>query len=138
MVTVPARPAKGCGQAPATPIERGVTMLSEFGKELRKLRIDHGKTLGDLGEELGVSAAFISALERGKPVPLDFIGKVISALNLNPTEARRLEAAAARQANEVVVSMAGKDDRTKELTLAFARKLDHMSVEELQKLLGDE
>ena len=34
--------------------------LTPFGKAARKIRIDRGETLGDMAEELGISAAFLS------------------------------------------------------------------------------
>jgi transcriptional regulator with XRE-family HTH domain len=44
-------------------------MLSDFGKELRKLRIEKSLTLADLSEELRCSVAYVSALERGIKMP---------------------------------------------------------------------
>ena len=39
--------------------------LTPFGKELRKLRIDHSMSLQLLGEKINISTAHLSAMERG-------------------------------------------------------------------------
>ena len=41
-------------------------MLTSIGRFLRKLRIDHGEILKDMADALGVSSAFLSAVENGK------------------------------------------------------------------------
>jgi len=113
-------------------------MLTNFGKELRKLRIEHMVTLGELGDAISLSAAFISALETGKkPVPANFIEKVANELKLSQTEIQNLRLAAARQTTEVTLPLTGKSDRAKELVVAFARRFDSMSDAELKKVFGE-
>ena len=46
--------------------EEGIAMLPSIGRFLRKLRIDNGEILKDMAEALGVSSAFLSAVENGK------------------------------------------------------------------------
>ena len=41
-------------------------MITSVGRFLRKLRIDRGKILKTMAETLGVSSAFLSAVENGK------------------------------------------------------------------------
>lgn len=113
-------------------------MLTEFGKALRKLRIDLSLTLGGLGELLGVSAAYLSAVETGrKPVPSALLPKLQSHLCLGEAAMRDLEVAAAKQMNEVVVGLGNhRSDRAKELAVAFARRFDTMDAEEVEKMLA--
>lgn len=110
-------------------------MLSRFGKTLRKIRIDHSMTLGDLGTSMQLSAAFLSALERGKPVPSNFIEKLKQAITLTPTEVSELELAAAQQTKEVTLNVENRSDATRELAVAFARSFQSMSDEELRRIL---
>ena len=44
----------------------GSAMLTSIGRFLRKLRIENGEILKDMAEALGVSSAFLSAVENGK------------------------------------------------------------------------
>ena len=51
--------------------------LTEFGKAVRKARIDIGYTLKTMSEELGTSAAFLSGLETGsKKISKDWVTKI--------------------------------------------------------------
>lgn len=111
-------------------------MLTEFGKALRKLRIDFGLTLGGLGDKLGVSAAYLSALETGKkPVPSSLLQKLGNALRLNEDQLQLLESTAAKQMNEVVMNLGGhRSDRARELAVAFARRFETMNVEEVEAM----
>ena len=54
-----------------------ITMkVTEYGKIVRKARIDADLTMLDMAEDLGVSSAYLSALEVGrKRVPENFLGK---------------------------------------------------------------
>ncbi|WP_334178827.1 helix-turn-helix transcriptional regulator [Pseudoxanthomonas sp.] len=110
-------------------------MLSKFGKTLRKLRIDHSRTLGQLGNDIGVSAAFLSALERGKSVPGDLVGKIASAMNLSSQERLELQQAADAQVKEVALKIDTRSEATRELAVAFARSFESMSDEEIRRIL---
>ena len=41
-------------------------MLTRFGKRLRTLRIEENQRLKDMADKLGVTAAYLSAVENGK------------------------------------------------------------------------
>ncbi|MBQ4504903.1 MAG: helix-turn-helix transcriptional regulator, partial [Firmicutes bacterium] len=41
-------------------------MLTEFGKMCRKMRIDRNELLAEMAGRVGVSPAFLSAVENGK------------------------------------------------------------------------
>lgn len=51
--------------------------LTEFGKAVRKARIDSGQNLQSMSSELKVSVAFLSAMENGrKKIPPEMVEKV--------------------------------------------------------------
>lgn len=113
-------------------------MLTEFGKKLRTLRIEHGKTLSDLGNLLDLSSAFISAIETGrKSVPAGFARKVADVLGLNTQEASELDRAASKSVAAINLPLEGRSDHAKELAVAFARRFETMSDADVKKLLGD-
>lgn len=59
-------------------------MLTEFGKILRKIRIDNQELLKDMAKKLGVSSAYLSAVETGKrKVPSDWVPKVAALYTLD-------------------------------------------------------
>ena len=51
--------------------------ITEFGKAVRKARIDSGYTLKTMAEELGKSAAFFSSMETGtKRIPKEWVEQI--------------------------------------------------------------
>ena len=51
--------------------------ITEFGKAVRKARIDASVTLGDMAEALEVSPPFLSAMETGrKKISEDWVRKI--------------------------------------------------------------
>lgn len=42
--------------------------MTEFGKELRKIRLDNDELLKNMADKLSVGSAYLSAIEHGKKV----------------------------------------------------------------------
>ena len=64
--------------------------MTEIAKFLRKLRIDNEQSLGDMAEQLGLSAAYLSAIENNKRIaPEDMKDKLFEAYSLS--EGQKLE-----------------------------------------------
>ncbi|MBI0002304.1 helix-turn-helix domain-containing protein [Bartonella sp. W8122] len=69
-------------------------MLTEFGQELRMIRLACGDRILDMAEKLGETPAFISRLERGAiMLPAGFDEKVIAAYQLNRRRADQVRLA---------------------------------------------
>lgn len=69
-------------------------MLTEFGLELRMIRLACGDRILNMAEKLGETPAFISKLERGAIVlPAGFDEKVIAAYQLNRRRADQVRLA---------------------------------------------
>ncbi len=115
-------------------------MLTRFGRFCRKIRIDNGKLLFDMAQQLGVSSAFLSKVENGKAKPPAGWEKIIvSEYHLSEEQIEELNECIyeARNSNVINISDMGTDDR--DMMLAFARKLDTMdpeNKEKIKKLLG--
>jgi Zn-dependent peptidase ImmA (M78 family) len=79
----------------------------------------------DVAHRMGLSAAFISAVETGrKAIPDGYVRAVSKAMDLSAIEIRELRRAADRTKKEVKVENLLEDQR--ELVAAFARKLDEV------------
>jgi transcriptional regulator with XRE-family HTH domain len=51
--------------------------ITEFGKAVRKARIDAGVTLAAMADDLQTTPSFLSAMEMGrKRIPADWVGKI--------------------------------------------------------------
>lgn len=112
-------------------------MTTEFGKVLRKLRVDLDMTLAGLAEKLSVSAAFVSCLETGKKaVPPTFVEKLIERLSLDDEVAAALREAASRTTKKaIVIPLEGRDAFSQKLAVAFARRMERpMTKREKQDL----
>lgn len=98
--------------------------LTPFGKAVRRHRLEKEITMMQLAERLGVSPAFLSAVETGsKPIPATLPKRVASALGLDMVETRELEDTAAISATEFTIGLhknAPRQDR--EVAAMFARE----------------
>lgn len=62
-------------------------MLTEFGKILRKLRVDHDERMIDMAKRINRSRGFLSAIERGtKPAPDGFDDIIINEYGLTGSQ----------------------------------------------------
>ena len=105
-------------------------MISELGKELRKLRIDRNERLLDMADKLGRSSAFLSAVEVGrKSPPDDLVPKVIELYDLEEADAERLFTTSARSKDSFKLkagSMMARDTAS-----LLARRFDTLTDDEL-------
>jgi transcriptional regulator with XRE-family HTH domain len=112
-------------------------MLTPFGKVLRQLRTKYDMRLLDLANALGVSSAYVSAVETGrKPIPDGFVAQVGRAMPIDADELRLVRRAADRTKKEIKVD--SLRDEQRELLAAFARKLDDVPdalMDELKKIV---
>lgn len=115
--------------------------VTAFGKLLRKLRIDYSEVLGTMAKRLGISPAYLSAIENnGRDIPEDFVAKIAAEYNLDETQIKELEEAKAQTAGAVAVQFKNqKAERNYvETAVMFARdfsKLTSNQVEQLKELL---
>jgi transcriptional regulator with XRE-family HTH domain len=115
-------------------------MLTRFGKFCRKLRIDNGKLLFDMAQQLGVSSAFLSKVENGKAKPpIEWERMITDNYNLAEEQMVELRASINEARRNDVISIADMPTDDKDMMLAFARKLDTMdpeNKEKIKRLLG--
>lgn len=117
---------------------RGVSdMVSDFGKELRKIRIDNGEVLKDMADKLKVTSSYLSAIENGKrAVPANFVGEIISLYELSEKRQEVLRLSYDNSLKTVSLDLDGKKFAKRELALKFARSFEDMSDEKAKKLLS--
>lgn len=115
-------------------------MFTEFGKILRKIRIDRGLLLKDMALGLDVSSAYLSAIETGrKAVTDDVVAKVADFLGYRKgsAEYRELEDAAAITKGEVSININSDNSSPlkQEAALAFARQFDSLEGDDMERIL---
>ncbi len=110
-------------------------MVTEFGKFLRKIRIDRTEYLKDMAEKLGVTSSYLSAVENGKRNATDvLVRKICKLYNLSLDEAKNLQYLAAISNQEVQICIKNESTLKKELAVSFARRFSKMNNEQIQKI----
>lgn len=108
-------------------------MTTEFGKELRKIRIDHDERLIDMARRIEKSSAFISSVEVGKKSPPAGFEKVIARLyRLGDEAAERLSQAADRARKSFTLEP--KSMLSRDTVGLFARRLERLSDEQMRRI----
>lgn len=111
-------------------------MLTELGKILRKIRIDRQELLRDMAKILGVSVAYLSAVENGKRnAPVAWVEKLVQEYHLNSDEAIQLRAAFDESQSELRISLQQVSAQQKNTAISFAKALEGLSDEQLEKIM---
>jgi transcriptional regulator with XRE-family HTH domain len=106
---------------------------------MRELRRQKGVTLKEMAAALGVSPAYLSALEhgrRGRPSKLR-LHQICAFFNIIWDEAEELERLAALSHPRVVVDTAGLAPEATELANLLAQKIGRLSPEKIGRILAD-
>ncbi len=117
-------------------------MVTSFGKQVRKYRIDITATLFDMAQALDVSTAYLSAMELGKKkLSNEFVKRVVHYFSTHGIDAQDLYPAADRSRKEITVNAQDEDANGRELIGAFARRFSQLPQnkrDKLWELLGEQ
>ena len=98
-------------------------MVSLFGKFLRKLRIDIEITMKEMAKKLGISTAYLSALELGKnKINQNIVKKVIVCFKLDKKQSNELQNAAAKANGEIKIQLSNFSRIDQDAILLFVRE----------------
>ncbi len=110
--------------------------MTPFGLRLREMRAERGISLKAMAEGIGVSSAYLSALEhgrRGRPTWL-MIQRIIAFFNVIWDDAEELQQLAARSHPKVMIDTAGLEAEATELANLLADEIADLSPEALRTL----
>ena len=116
--------------------------MTPFGARLREIREARGMTLKSMAAAIGVSPAYLSALEhgrRGRPT-WDLLQRIIGHLNIIWDEADELERLADLSHPRVVIDTSGLDAAVIAFANLLAERigtLDADTIAALRRLLDD-
>jgi transcriptional regulator with XRE-family HTH domain len=111
--------------------------MTPFGAKLRDLRRARGIALKDMAKGLGVSAAYLSALEhghRGRPNRA-FVHRICAYFNIIWDEAEELQALAQLSHPRVTVDTAGLSPEQTELANRLAERIEKLDTETVRRML---
>jgi transcriptional regulator with XRE-family HTH domain len=116
--------------------------VTPFGQKLRAMRADRGISLKTMAEELGVSPAYLSALEHGRRgAPTWYlVQRIITFFNVIWDEAEEIERLAQISHPRVVVDTSGLGPQATEFANTFARRVGSLNegdIRALMELLND-
>lgn len=115
--------------------------MTPFGDRMRKLRTERGITLKEMAEALGVSSAYLSALEhgkRGRP-GWHLIQRIIAYFNIIWDDADEVVRLARISHPRITIDTSGLSPKATELANRLADdvgKLDAATLDELLAILG--
>ncbi|WP_395449121.1 helix-turn-helix domain-containing protein [Aminobacter sp. UC22_36] len=110
--------------------------MTPLGERIRELRRERGVSQKDMAASIGVSAAYLSALEHGhRGVPTwAMIQKIIGYFNVIWDDAEELQKLAEGSHPRVVVDTAGLSPAATELANLMAAAIDELNEAELAAL----
>jgi len=111
--------------------------MTPFGAKVRALRSARNVTLKEMAPEIGVSGAYLSALEhghRGKP-NWAFVQRVIAYFNVIWDEAEELERLAGLSNPRIAVDTAGLSPNATELANRLAMTIGGLGDDDIDTLL---
>lgn len=107
--------------------------LTQFGTKCREFRSRYDLTMGNQAKGLGLSVAYISAIERGKrPVPEDYPQRLSEWMSLSEQDSRILGELASGE--RTIVKIFPKNRERALLAEDFARDLNGLSADAVNQL----
>lgn len=110
----------------------------EYGKFLKKLRIDKEEMLQDMAKRLGLQSSYLSAIESGnRDIPAGFSERVRDAYELSQGEFETLhnaEVDADRKVLQMNMEKVSGNRLAKETALNFAGKFGSLSDGQLERI----
>ena len=111
-------------------------MRTSIGDFLMNLRMGQNQRLKDMAEILGVSSAFLSAVENGKKSMPDFwVKKVQTEYGLTDEQVDEMKNAALESQSTIALNMKNATSLNRELAVSFARQFDEMDEETSKMIL---
>lgn len=113
-------------------------MLTAFGRFCRKLRIDNGELMKNMASRLGVTVAYLSAVEIGKrAVPEAWLEKIEESYNLSKQEVQEMKKAFEESVDFVKLSLKNQSPAHREVAVMFAHTFNELNEDEIKVLLED-
>ena len=110
-------------------------MLNAFGKFSRKLRIEHNEVLKDMAKKLGVTSAYLSAVEVGKRnIPTEWFESISVNYNLSRIEQDCLRKSIDSSIKQLKIDLENYNEMQRETAAVFARKLEELDEQDIKKL----
>jgi transcriptional regulator with XRE-family HTH domain len=112
--------------------------MTPFGDRMRKLRAERGITLKDMADGIGVSSAYLSALEhgkRGRP-GWHLIQRILSFFNIIWDDAEEVVRLARISHPRIAIDTSGLSPKATELANRLADEIGRLDPSTLEDILN--
>jgi len=112
--------------------------MTPFGDRMRKLRAERGLTLKEMADAIGVSSAYLSALEhgkRGRP-GWHLIQRILTFFNIIWDDAEEVVRLARISHPRITIDTSGLNPRATELANRLADDIGRLDAAALDELLS--
>lgn len=112
-------------------------MVTAFGKELRKLRIDMDENIHTMSKKLGISISYLSSIESGtRKIPSGMVDKIIKIYHLNSERSEIMRQAETESLKAIDIDLSNVSSEQRKLVFALSRKLNDISDEDCLNILN--
>jgi transcriptional regulator with XRE-family HTH domain len=110
--------------------------MTPFGEALRRLRSERGVTQREMAKAIGVSPAYLSALEHGNrsEPSWEFIQRVIGYFNIIWDEAEELQMLAGLSRPRVTINTSGLAPKATEVANKLAAAIAQLDASTLERI----
>ena len=110
-------------------------MVSNYGKVLRKIRIDKGLTMAQMAKAIGITSAYLSTIERGKRnIPKSLTQDIINHYELSNEQVTELQKAEYLSMDSVEIELSDVGLHERILVLSLAKNLKNMTYEQVEMI----
>lgn len=110
--------------------------MTTISRLLRMIRLHNGEVMLDMANKLGVTSAFLSAVENGrKPAPSNWITKLIELYDLDQSQQAELQEAFDETVKQIRIPVEGALPQKRDLALSFARRFDELGKDEIEAMM---
>jgi len=113
---------------------------TKFGQALRRIRFERNESMKDMANKLGISIAFLSAVELGnKKPPSNLIERLVNSYNLNDVDRSQLEnlQSISYDSIQIKVPIAEFSPHQQDLAVGFARSNPNPRLADFRKFIED-
>jgi transcriptional regulator with XRE-family HTH domain len=112
--------------------------MTPFGEAVRKLRAQRGVTQREMARALGVSPAYLSALEHGRrsEPSWEFIQRVIGYFNIIWDDAEELQLLGSLSRPKVTIDTSGLSAKATEVANRLASSIAYLDSAALDEIAG--
>ncbi len=110
-------------------------MATNYGKVLRKIRVDRDELLKDMAGKIGITSAYLSSIENGKrQIPTGLTRAIAEKYELNHETIKKLEEAEDNTRTSIQFDFTDANENQKTTVLKLARQFSDLSDEQLAEI----